>query len=694
MSTPANSRAPSAPNRLALEASPYLLQHAHNPVDWLPWGEEAFDKARREDKPIFLSVGYSTCHWCHVMAHESFEDPAVAALLNRHFVPVKVDREERPDVDRLYMSYVQAVTRGAGGWPMSVWLTPGLQPFYGGTYFPPDDLYGRPGFARVLESLAEAWRTARPQLEAAAGETVEKLREHLSRAAPAAAPGEAALAAAASAFLSSYDAESGGFGGAPKFPRPSVFAFLLRHHARTGDRGSLGAALHTLRAMACGGVCDQLGGGFHRYAVDARWRIPHFEKMLYDQAQLAGAYLEACALTGERQYADVARDTLAYVRRDLTGPEGQFYAAEDADSAVAGTAGERAEGAFYTWTEREVLAALGEPEGRRFVAAFGLDRAGDLDGGRHTLALLCDDARELLARHRGRLLAARAGRPRPHRDEKVLAAWNGQMISAFARAYQLLEEPADLAAAQRAAAFVRLRLADRASGLLLRCPAAPSGAEVGGFAEDYACLIQGLLDLYEADFDPAHIEWALALQGQQDALFWDEASGGYFGSAAGAADVLIRIKEAHDGAEPAAGSVSAMNLLRLAAITGLACHRRRADELLAWFGARLGDRPESLPLALAALEVSRCAPRQVVVAGARDADDTRALLRAVRRRFAPACVVLLADGGAGQALLSRFQPSVAAMRPVGGRAAAYVCQSFACREPATSADALARLLEA
>jgi uncharacterized protein YyaL (SSP411 family) len=449
--------------------------------------------------------------------------------------------------------------------------------------------------------------------------------------------------------------------------------------------------LHTLRAMADGGIHDHLGGGFHRYATDERWLIPHFEKMLYDQAQLICAYLEAYQLTGEPFFADVARGALAYVRRDLTGPEGQFFSAEDADSRVPGEPGVSAEGAFYTWTPGEACAVLGDAEGRRFGAAFGLDRSDHLVDGRCVLAASQADARDLLARHRAALLKRRGDRPRPHRDDKALAAWNGLMISACARAYQVLEDPSDLASAQRAAAFVRRRLSDSAAGQLLRSYR-DGAANVGGYAEDYAFLIQGLLDLYEADFDHSHLEWALALQDKQDELFWDEASGGYFSSAAGAADVPIRFKETHDGAEPSAGSVAAMNLLRLAALTGAARYRERAGALLACFGRRLRDQPESAPQMLAALSVSLSPPQQVVVAGDREAGDTRGLLRVARRSFSPGRSVLLADGGAGQAALARFQPTIGEMRKIGGRAAAHVCQAFACREPVTSCEALERLL--
>jgi hypothetical protein len=680
-----------APNRLAREKSPYLLQHAHNPVDWYPWGEEAFAKARSEGKPIFLSVGYSTCHWCHVMAHESFENPRIARLLNRSFVSIKVDREERPDIDRLYMTYVQSVTHGGGGWPMSVWLTPELKPFYGGTYFPPEDGYGRPGFARVLTSLAEAWRTSRSQLEAASAEALRQLQAAASVA--AAGPADPAVfAQAALAFEETYDPIQGGFGHAPKFPRPSALFFLLRHHVRTHEKRSLEMVLHTLRAMADGGLHDQLGGGFHRYSTDAAWLIPHFEKMLYDQALLACAYLEAFQITGDDFFASVVRDTLGYVRRDLTGPEGPFYSAEDADSPLLGQPGETAEGAFYTWSLDDVRAVLDKRDTAALSLAFGLERFDNLLDGRHVLAVSHDRAREVLAPLHGALLAARGKRPRPHCDDKAVTAWNGLMVSAFARAYQVLGNPADRETAERAARFARQRLYDKGTGRLFR-RYRDGEAAVDGYAEDYAFLIQGLLDLYEANFDAELLPFAVALQAKQDALFWDHESGGYFSSAEGAADVLVRIKETHDGAEPSANSVAALNLLRLGAITGAAAFRGKAERLFALCGRRLRDSAEGLPQMLVSLDFFFGSTCQIVVAGDRDAPDTRALLKAAQRRFAPNRVVLLADGGAGQEFLAQGQPSIRDMRKVGGRAVAYVCQGFTCQSPVTDAGKLTELLQ-
>ncbi|HYR58056.1 MAG TPA: thioredoxin domain-containing protein, partial [Chthoniobacteraceae bacterium] len=590
-------------NALAREKSPYLLQHAHNPVQWYPWGEQAFEKARREHKPIFLSVGYSTCHWCHVMAHESFENPEIAKLMNEHFVNVKVDREERPDVDRVYMTYVQATT-GGGGWPMSVFLTPELKPFYGGTYFPPDDRYGRPGFPTVLRRLAEAWEKDRENVSTAAANAVSALREYTSTGpAKSGAPGKEALDAAFSQFARTFDDELGGFGGAPKFPRPVSLNFLFRYHAREGAEshdGTLAAsmALLTLRKMADGGMHDHLGGGFHRYSVDRFWHVPHYEKMLYDQAQLAASYLDAFQITGDAQYSATARDILDYVRRDLTDKGGGFYSAEDADSLLEHGKPEHREGAFYVWTKDEIVRVLGEDAAAIFNRVFGVeadgnspagsDPQGELSG-KNTLIRRMTRAEAAkffgkpeaeieatLAASRAKLLDARARRPRPHLDDKIITAWNGLMISAFARAAQVLDDPAYLEAAQKSARFIRNELWK--DGSLSRSYRQGAGT-VKGFCDDYAFIIAGLLDLYEADFDTGWLQWALELQARQDALFGDE-HGGYFSVAEGDPHILLRMKEDYDGAEPSATSVTVLNLLTLSHLTNDEVFEQAIDRAL------------------------------------------------------------------------------------------------------------------
>jgi uncharacterized protein YyaL (SSP411 family) len=711
-------------NRLAREKSPYLLQHARNPVDWHAWGEEAFAKAREENKPIFLSVGYSTCHWCHVMAHESFEDPQTAAIMNELFVNVKVDREERPDVDRIYMTFIQA-TSGSGGWPMSVWLQPDLKPIFGGTYFPPDDRYGRRGFASVCRSVAQVWNQERDKVLAQSERIIDALRDYTSQKSSAGngvvAPEiDEVLREACRPLISNYDVDWGGFGDAPKFPRPVTLFLLARVQARLGDPSREGAQarqmlLATLDHMTAGGMHDHLGGGFHRYSVDRYWHIPHFEKMLYDQAQLAVANLEAFQISRRERYADTVRDILSYVLRDLTSPEGGFYCAEDADSLLAFGRPEHAEGAFYVWTKAEIEAALAHEEAALFIAHYGVQTEGNspsgsdphgeftgkntlialdpLEESARSLSLSPERASQLLASAREKLLAARAKRPRPHLDDKILTAWNGLMISAFARAYQVLEDETYLAAARRSAAFLRANLYRESDKILLRSYREGPGA-VEGFADDYAFLIQGLLDLYEAGFDIAHLQWAEQLQDRQDELFHDAANGGYFAASGRDDSVLLRLKEDHDGAEPSASSVSAFNLGRLAAMTGREELHARGLRAVAAFGVdrEPGRAAQMMPLMVAALDFLSSEPRRIVVAGRADAPDTRALLRAARQHFQPDAVFLLADGAEGQRELARRLPYVETASPQDGRAAFYLCENQTCQLPVTDpAEVSARL---
>ncbi len=514
-------------NALINEKSPYLRQHAHNPVEWLPWGPAAFEKARKEDKPIFLSIGYSTCHWCHVMAHESFEDERLAEILNRDFVAVKVDREERPDVDRIYMLFVQAST-GSGGWPMSVFLTPELKPFFGGTYFPPDSRYGRPGFRELLEHLSAAWKQERERVEASGANVTEQLRALASSAKAVLEPDRALFEAAFWQFRRMFDARWGGFGGAPKFPRPVVLNYLLRFYAAEKNEEALEMVAHTLRQMAAGGMHDQLGGGFHRYSVDERWFVPHFEKMLYDEAQLAVSYVEAYQITRDEQFAEVARDIFSYVLRDLRDADGGFYSAEDADSPDPENPSHSREGAFYVWRQREIEALLETRDAAVFCARFGVEPDGNVNEdphgeftGRNILyearsqeeagsrqALSRNETVKVLARAEQVLFTARSKRPRPHLDNKILTSWNGLIISALAKGYAVLGDEEYRDAAQRAASFVLSRMHDAESGQLLRryCD---GEAAVAGFLDDYAFFAQALLDLFEATSDPAWLEAAV-----------------------------------------------------------------------------------------------------------------------------------------------------------------------------------------
>ena len=703
-------------NRLADEKSPYLLQHAHNPVEWYPWGEEAFAKARRENKPIFLSVGYSTCHWCHVMAHESFENEEVAAIMNREFVNIKVDREERPDVDRVYMTFVQATT-GGGGWPMSVWLTPDLKPFVGGTYFPPEDRYGQPGFKKVLERIAAAWKQDHEKIAGQGASIVEALRE-AQTAQPAAAEKIDAkiLDAAYEQFSRSFDARDGGFGGAPKFPRPVTLNFLSRFYARDpsseSGKHALEMDLITLRKMAAGGMHDHLGGGFHRYSVDRYWHVPHFEKMLYDQAQLAVAYLDAFQITQDRQFASVARDILDYVARDLTSNEGGFFSAEDADSLFEHGKPEHGEGAFYIWTKNEIDTALGNAA-EIFDFHYGVQSHGNAPEGsdpqdefrgknilieRHTIAETAqqfqkpeDAVRDLLRQSREKLFAIRSKRPRPHLDDKIIAAWNGLMISAYARAAQILDEPRYLKSATLATNFVRAHLWDDSKKTLYRSYREGRG-RVEGFADDYAFVIHGLLDLYEASFDIEWLKFAIELQETQDRLFFDGKNGGYFSTSGKDESVVLRMKDDNDSAEPASSSVAAHNLLRLAQIRDKKQWEERAEKTISAFRTTLSRFPSAMPQILVALDFSSRKPRQIVIAGKKDAPETKALLSEVHRHFLPTTILLVADGAEGQEYLGEELQAIHRMSMVDEKPAAYVCEDFTCKAPVIDSNQLAKLL--
>ena len=699
------------PNRLASEQSPYLLQHKDNPVDWYPWGQDAFERARRENKPIFLSIGYSTCHWCHVMEHESFENPAIADVLSRHFVSIKVDREERPDVDRVYMTFVQATT-GSGGWPMSVWLTPRLEPFYGGTYFPPEARWGRPGFVEILEEIARVWREEQGKVEQSASAIIGRLQSMRSNGAGT-VPDISVLDRTVGEFASSFDSRRGGFGGAPKFPRPSELLFLLREHARTGATAPRDMVLVTLRAMALGGMRDHLGGGFHRYSVDADWRVPHFEKMLYDQAQLVLAYAEAAQVTGDRFYAEVAIDTLDYVRRDLTSPGGGFFSAEDADSVPPEHAHEKhphkTEGSFYIWRDDEIQQILGD-NAAVFRARYGILPDGNAPAdpqGEFTHKNLLYTARSIedvasitgrsldgvtdaLQTARGLLMTRRAARPRPHLDDKVLTAWNGLMIAAFARAARTLVGAAGyLLDARRAARFVHDRLWQPSTGTLLR-RYRDGSAGVDAYAEDYAYLVFGLLELFQADGDPTWLEWAMTLQTRQDELFWDADDGGWFSTTGKDESVLLRLKEDYDGAEPAASSVSVMNLLTLSHL--VESFSEKIEPTLGIFSSRVSQSGRVVPMLLAALSAYHAGTPQLVIVGDPAAQDTNSLYEVVRHRYRPTTIVVPV---VPQSLdkTAALLPWIAGMRMVDGRATAYLCRDFTCESPTTEAGELARLLD-
>ncbi|XP_078135033.1 spermatogenesis-associated protein 20 isoform X2 [Sander vitreus] len=717
-------------NRLAMERSPYLLQHAHNPVDWYPWGQDAFDKAKNEDKPIFLSVGYSTCHWCHVMERESFEDEEIGKVLSDNFVCIKVDREERPDVDKVYMTFVQA-TCGGGGWPMSVWLTPDLRPFIGGTYFPPTDHARRPGLKTVLTRIMEQWQNNRPTLESSSERILETLK---NGTAVAANPGESPPAAPDVAnrcfqqLAHSYEEEYGGFRDAPKFPTPVNLMFLMSYWSvnRTTSEGveALQMALHTLRMMALGGIHDHVAQGFHRYSTDSSWHVPHFEKMLYDQAQLAVAYITASQVSGEQLFADVAKDILLYVSRDLSDKSGGFYSAEDADSVPASGGTEKREGAFCVWTASEVRELLPDVvEGATGAATqadifmhhygvkeLGNDPHGELQGQnvlivRYSVELTAarfgisvEKANELLASARTKMAEVRNSWPRPHLDTKMLASWNGLMLSAYAGVGAVLGDEALLERAVKAANFLKEHLWDAERQTILRTCYRGDEMEVqqisppiSGFLDDYAFIIRGLLDLYEANQQPEWLQWAEELQLRQDQLFWDEQGGGYFCSDPSDSTILLQLKVDQDGAEPSANSVSASNLLRLSHYAGRQEWLQRSQQLLAAFSDRLARVPIALPEMVQALMAQHYTLKQIVICGQRDAPDTTSLLAAVNSLFLPHKVLMLIDGDADGFLCQRL-PVLSSMSQQGGVATAYVCQDYTCSLPVTDPQELRRLL--
>jgi uncharacterized protein YyaL (SSP411 family) len=674
-------------NRLAREKSPYLLQHAHNPVDWFPWGEEAFQKARLESKPIFLSIGYSTCHWCHVMERESFESEAIASYLNEQFVSIKVDREERPDVDKIYMTFVQSTT-GSGGWPLNVFLTPDLKPFFGGTYFPPDDRYGRGSFRSVLEQVVNVWRKRHGEVTASAAE----IHARLEAATTGTAAGNLRLTAetlrrAGALFKGAYDPQHGGFGSAPKFPQPSQPAFLLRYAKRFHDDEATRMVLHTSDAMAAGGIHDQLGGGFARYSVDAQWLVPHFEKMLYDNAQLTQLYLDAHLVSGDARYAEVARDILDYVLRDMTHPDGGFYSAEDADS-------EGYEGRFYCWTRAELSKLLTPEEFNVAVRYFGITEKGNFIDHSHPTPLAGQNVlsmvepkpgaedEPLLVSARQKMLAARAKRIRPHLDDKILASWNGLMIGAFARAYAVLGDETYRAAAEKNLAFIQAKLWDAESKTLYHRWRDGERDKVQ-LLEAHAFQLDGVIQLYEATLESKQFDFAIALAEAMIGKFYDAENGGFWQSTADAKDLILRVKDDYDGAEPSGNSVATLALLKLAAITGRDDFKQPAESTLRWFATRLEKIPQAVPYLLHALDFLLDEPFRVVVAGNPDFDKVRELIHAAHSVYQPNKVVLGNTGAVEE--FARTLP--AKDRPV-----VYLCTGKACQPPTSDATKVMEML--
>jgi len=681
-------------NRLALETSPYLLQHAHNPVNWFPWGDEAFAEARRLGRPVFLSIGYSTCHWCHVMEAESFEDEEIATFLNLHYVAVKVDREERPDVDAVYMTAVQKLT-GSGGWPMSMWLNAERQPFFGGTYFPPrDGARGtRHGFLTILGELAATFHREPARVAKAAEAVVQVVRQDMQGTPADGAgelPGRDVIAGTVDSFKRSFDDVNGGVRRAPKFPSNVPVRLLLRHARRTGDNEALRMATVTLSKMAGGGMYDQLAGGFHRYSTDAAWLVPHFEKMLYDNALLATAYAEAFQVTGRPELGRVARETCDYVLREMTDGAGGFYSATDADSLDP--AGHLEEGAFFVWSEEELRRVLGDgPTTELFIRHYDVRSGGNWEG--HTILNVPapDEATwALLAEPRARLYAARALRPPPLRDEKVLAAWNGLMISGLAVAGRLLDEARYVAAAARAAAFVLTHLRED-SGALQRSYKDGRARQLG-FLDDHAFIAAGLLDLYEATADVRWLDEGLRLARQTEALFAAPA-GGWFMTGAAHETLIARERPAYDGAEPSGTSVAMMNAARLAIYTDDAAWRGIASRAFLAHAPVLTERPMAMTEALLALDFFLDEPREIVVVwpDGTGRGGAEPLLSALRRTFLPAAVTAI-GAEAEVARVGRTAPFARDKVPLHGKPTAYVCRQGRCQLPVTDAEALAAQL--
>jgi uncharacterized protein len=680
-------------NRLAGETSPYLLEHADNPVDWFPWGDEALAMARTENKPILLSIGYSACHWCHVMARESFEDPAIAAQMNRDFINIKVDREERPDLDQVYMRAVQGMT-GSGGWPMTVFLTPELVPFYGGTYFPPVDRYNMPGFPRVLLGVASAYRQDPEGVAQTAAALLAELRRMNAAQESSGTINVSTLEAAARSIARSYDARFGGFGSAPKFPAAQSLEFLLRCQQRTDDAQLLEMVMHTCRRMAEGGMYDQLGGGFHRYSTDAEWLVPHFEKMLYDNALLARLYLHVYQVTDEPFYRRIVEETLDYVAREMTDASGGFYATQDADS-------EGVEGKFFVWSADEITALLGQEDGALFSAYYGVTEGGNFEGENilhvsrpvETVARAQQATVERLqaAIERGRrvLWEAREGRIKPGRDEKVLTAWNGLMLTSFAEAAAVLERADYRALAERNASFMLSEL--RRAGSLLHVYK-DGRAKQQGFLDDFACAAQGLLTLYETTGTLRWLEAAHILTDELIAEFWDEAEGGFFYNARSGEQLIVRQKDFFDNATPAGNSIAADVLLRLAVLLEQPDYQRKAVNIFRLMAESIARYPSGFGTLLGALDLYLSTPKEIVLVGDKTAEETRALAHEIWRRYLPNKVVAQSAGATDKA--AQLVPLLRDRPMLGERPTVYVCENYTCQQPVNDVQALAAQLDA
>lgn len=694
MKTNNNSNTGTKPNRLIHEKSPYLLQHAYNPVDWYPWGNEAFDKAKKEDKPVFLSSGYSTCHWCHVMEKESYEDEEVAKLMNEVFVSIKIDREERPDLDGIYMKVCQAMT-GTGGWPLNIIMTPDKKPFFAATYLPKESKFGRQGMLEIIPQIRDIWKKNRGRAEALAAQIISSLgdREEAGEELK-----EDVLHIAYEQLLTEFDEQHGGFGEAPKFPTPHNLTFLLRYWKRTGDVMALRMAERTLSAMSMGGIYDHIGYGFHRYSTDARWLVPHFEKMLYDQALLAMAYSEAYQATENVEFKRIGCEIFAYILRDMTSPEGGFYSGEDADS-------EGVEGKFYVWTEKEIESVLGE-ESELIKKVYGIDKYGNFrdeeDTGNNILhqsktltelaadlKLQVNEIQRRTADAKHKLFAAREKRIHPGKDDKILADWNGLMIASLAKGAQAFDEPQYAEAACRAADFILSRMR-RSDGRLYH-RYRDGEAAVMAFLDDYAFLAWGLIELYEATFKVSYLRAALDITDIMVEHFQDKEKNGFYFTADDAEELIFRKKEIYDGAVPSGNSVAMLNLLRLGRMTGNADLEEKAAQTGRAFSKTIWQAPHAYTQMLAALDFALGPASEVVIAGDIEAEDTKAMLAALGKEFIPGKVVILKSGEDSEIVgLAEYARD---LERIEGKATAYVCRNFSCRLPVTDAAEMMRLLK-
>ena len=700
-------------NQLIHEKSPYLLQHAYNPVDWYPWGEAAFKKARVEDKPIFLSIGYSTCHWCHVMEHESFENEFIADLLNESYISIKVDREERPDIDQIYMQAVTAMT-GSGGWPMSVFLTPDLKPFYGGTYFPPIDKWGRPGFATVLNAIREKWKAERAGVLHAAEDLTRALQEGLpKRMEVSAALDEATLTACFKQLEAQFDSELGGFSNAPKFPRSHTLSWLLRYSKRMKEKRALLMVEKTLSEMTKGGLCDHLGGGFHRYSTDRKWHIPHFEKMLYDQAILTRTYLEAYQTTQSEDYAGVVRETFDYVLRDLKDTKGSFYSAEDADSLETGeTSGENKEGAFYVWTQNELIEHLGNERAKVAAYYFGVEESGNAEEDPHgeftgkNILYVSRSVREtaahfkmseeavekLLNESKKILFEKRKLRHRPHLDDKTLTDWNGLMISSLAFGSRVLNEDRYLEAAEEAAQFI-LKIMKRQDGRLMH-RYRDGEVKIEGFLEDYAFFSNSLIDLYEASFDPQYLKEAKFLAEEMIRLFWDETSGGFFLAAKDSEKLIAQSKEIYDGAIYSGNSIATLVLLRLGRMFMSEFFTNHAMNTLKHFSEQIEAYPSGFTQMLIALDFLLGPSQEIVLAGNPNSKEANQFVQELYRSFIPNRVLIFhSNQGPEKDTIEQLIPFVKSQAEINQRLTAYVCENYSCKLPINDLSELKSLLE-